>query len=53
MTDGDFVSVIITGAFKTNATTGGNLDMQAAQNTSDSANTKIWYGTLRLRDLGA
>jgi hypothetical protein len=53
MTDGDFVSVIITGAFKTNATTGGNLDMQAAQNTSDSADTKIWYGTLRLRDLGA
>jgi hypothetical protein len=53
MTDTDFVSVIITGAFKTNATTGGDIDLQGAQATSDSTDTKFWYGTLRLRDLGA
>lgn len=54
MTDADNVSVRVRGVFQTNATTGGDFDLQAAQATSDSdATTIAAKGRAIVRDLAA
>ncbi len=45
MVDGEFVGLKIDGVFQANVTTGGTLDFQWAQDTSDGNNTRLKQGS--------
>ena len=52
MVDGEFVGLKIDGVFQANVTTGGTLDFQWAQDTSDGNNTRLQQGSwIRLSKL--